>query len=108
MEGFLLSFKKKCPAYFVCFLGSSKVQKTDLVKCVTSTAAEQETLTEMATNLLPTGQLQKPKLVPLVRLQEEQAQPIKQEARCYPSRTRRRPDYFGEHVTETTDDQLQC
>ncbi len=57
--------------------------------------------------LLPTGQIQEQKLVPTVRLQEGQAQPIKQETRRYPYRVRRRPDYFGEYVTETSDDQVQ-
>lgn len=89
---------------------------------MTPTAAEQETempvdddfevlrrvnRTRQTDPVLPTGQIQEQKPVPTVRLQEGQAQPIKQETRRYPSRVRRRPDYFAEYVTETNDDQVQ-
>lgn len=88
---------------------------------MTQTIAEQETPTEMPADddfevlrlvdrtkrnhpLSPTGQTQEQKPVPTVG---PQAQPIKQETRCYPSRVRKRPAYFGDYETEANDDQVQ-
>lgn len=44
--GIFVEYDKISPAYLVCFSSSGKVQKHRL-KCVTPTAAEQETQTEM-------------------------------------------------------------
>lgn len=93
-RGISVGYDKNSPVYLVYFTSSGKVQVHRLVKCMTPTAAEQET--EMPVDddfevlrrvnrprqtdpVLPTGQIQEQKPVPTVRLQEGQAQPIKQE-----------------------------
>ena len=120
-KGIFVGYDKNSPAYLVYYPSSGKVQKHRLVKCVTPTVAEHQTQTEMPADevlrrvdrarrtlpLLPTGQTQEQKPVPTVGPQESQAQPIKQETGRYPSRVRRKPDYYGDHVTEASDEQVQ-
>lgn len=49
-RGIFVGYDKNSPAYLVYYPSSAKVQKHRLIKCVTPTAAEQETQTEMPTD----------------------------------------------------------